>query len=77
MGTIVLRKHGREVGVSEVDDADHPWLNQWPWLLHGSGYVARMEGKRAVYMHREILSLGRGDATALRAEHMTHSEECR
>ncbi|MBN1505417.1 MAG: HNH endonuclease [Sedimentisphaerales bacterium] len=37
-----------------VDAADHEWLSQWAWHLHG-GYAARNEKGKRVYMHRQIM----------------------
>jgi len=37
-----------------VDAADYGWLNQWTWHLL-SGYAARYEGGKWIFMHREIM----------------------
>jgi len=39
---------------SIVDDEDFEYLKQWKWYYIGSGYAARDEGKRTIYMHRDI-----------------------
>lgn len=50
-----------------VDDADFERLNQYKWYCHSSGYAARdlwkkgTNTKTAVFMHREILGLVKGD----------------
>lgn len=37
-----------------VDDEDFEWLNQWKWhFTHG--YARRDEGRKKIYMHRQIL----------------------
>jgi hypothetical protein len=37
-----------------VDAADFEWLNQWTWRLH-DGYAVRVEKRKYVYMHRQIM----------------------
>ena len=37
-----------------VDAADYEWLSQWNWHLD-SGYAARYEKRKAIFMHRLIL----------------------
>jgi hypothetical protein len=37
-----------------VDAADHEWLSQWTWHLHG-GYAVRVEKGKTLVMHREIM----------------------
>jgi len=38
-----------------VDAADYEWLNQYCWQLYAAGYVARLEKRKVVLMHREIM----------------------
>jgi len=44
-----------------VDAADFEWLSAWRWRLTSRGYAVRGEGRRNVYLHRELLGLERGD----------------
>jgi hypothetical protein len=37
-----------------VDAADYEWLSRWTWSLRG-GYAARLEKRKLIYMHREIM----------------------
>lgn len=37
-----------------VDAADYEWLSQWNWHLD-SGYAARYDNRKAVFMHRMIM----------------------
>ncbi|HPC94201.1 MAG TPA: HNH endonuclease [Sedimentisphaerales bacterium] len=41
-------------GYALVDAADYEWLNQYHWRLV-NGYPCRLDGGRAVLMHREIM----------------------
>lgn len=41
-------------GYALVDAADYEWLNQYHWRLV-NGYPCRLDGRRAVLMHREIM----------------------
>ncbi|NLZ07588.1 MAG: hypothetical protein GXY19_20650 [Phycisphaerae bacterium] len=41
-------------GYALVDGADYEWLNQYHWRLV-NGYPCRLDGRRAVLMHREIM----------------------
>lgn len=43
-----------------VDDDVYEWLSSYRWN-DVTGYAARKENKRTVYMHREILGLATGD----------------
>ena len=46
-----------------VDKQDR-WVQTVPWMAHDAGYATRKEGGRSLYMHRELLGLGkrkRGD----------------
>lgn len=47
-------------GYTLVDAQDYEWLSRWRWNLV-QGYAARRNDKSTVYMHREILGLGRGN----------------
>jgi hypothetical protein len=38
-----------------VDDADYERLAAHRWQLHPGGYAMRKDGKRTVYMHREVM----------------------
>jgi hypothetical protein len=38
-----------------VDDEDYDWLVQWRWHLSVHGYVYRIEKRKYVFMHREIM----------------------
>src|SRR5712664_2670409 len=48
-----------------VDDCNYPYLNQWKWTYHNSGYVSRAMGgkilgkRKTIYMHRLILDVSR------------------
>lgn len=42
-----------------VDAADYEWLNQWTWQLRG-GYAVRLEKRKAIYMHRQIMQTPEG-----------------
>ena len=46
-------------GYAWVDAADYEWLNQYHWRLL-NGYPSRVDGKRAVLMHREIMDAPAG-----------------
>jgi hypothetical protein len=37
-----------------VDAVDYPWLSRWTWHLH-AGYATRLEKKKLIYMHRQIM----------------------
>ncbi len=45
-----------------VDDEDFGWLSRWNWYFNGS-YAIRVDGKKTVYMHREILKTPKGKET--------------
>jgi hypothetical protein len=42
-------------GYAWVDAADYEWLNRYHWRLV-NGYPCRIDGKRAMLMHREIMN---------------------
>jgi hypothetical protein len=42
-----------------VDAADYEWLSQWTWGLQG-GYAMRLERRRQIFMHREIMQPPKG-----------------
>jgi hypothetical protein len=42
-----------------VDAADYEWLNRWIWSTRG-GYAIRLEKRKVVYMHREIMKTPKG-----------------
>jgi hypothetical protein len=42
-----------------VDAADYEWLKRYHWHLN-SGYAARYENRKPIFMHREILPPPRG-----------------
>jgi hypothetical protein len=42
-----------------VDAADYEWLSQWQWHLH-SGYAARHEKRKWIFMHRQIVKPPKG-----------------
>ncbi len=42
-------------GYAWVDAADYEWLNRYHWRLV-NGYPCRIDGRRAVLMHREIMN---------------------
>jgi hypothetical protein len=52
-----------------VDAADYDWLSQWTWHL-ASGYAIRHEGKKRIYMHREIVQAAKG----IFVDHMNHNK---
>lgn len=43
-----------------VDAADYPRLRRWHWCALSSGYAARYEKGKLVYMHRQILQPPQG-----------------
>ena len=43
-----------------VDAADYEWLSRYTWQLVGGGYAGRREGRKLIYMHREIMQPGPG-----------------
>jgi len=45
-----------------VDDDDYEWLNRWKWHYNGR-YAVRWEGKKNIYMHREIMKTPGGMET--------------
>ena len=59
MKTIYL-KSGQEI---KVDDEDFEYLNQWKWYLAVNHYAARRDGKKYIYMHREIMNPPKGMVT--------------
>ncbi len=42
-----------------VDAADYEWLSQWTWHLK-DGYAIRLEKRKHVYMHRQIMQPPKG-----------------
>ena len=42
-----------------VDAADYEWLSQFHWHLD-NGYAIRREGRKTIYMHREIMKAPKG-----------------
>jgi len=42
-----------------VDAADYEWLSQWKWYIC-SGYPARTENRKLVFMHRQIMHPPKG-----------------
>jgi hypothetical protein len=42
-----------------VDATDYEWLSQWTWHLY-CGYAGRWEGRKTIFMHREIVQPGKG-----------------
>lgn len=52
-----------------VDNSDFEYLNKYRWyfthcnLAHGNGYAVRHEGRKSIYMHREILKPVKGLVT--------------
>ncbi len=42
-----------------VDATDYEWLSQWTWHLR-NGYAARYEGRKLIFMHREIMQPPKG-----------------
>jgi hypothetical protein len=45
-----------------VDAADYEWLSRYKWSAvarHGNWYACRREGKRTIWMHREIMQAPR------------------
>lgn len=56
-----------------VDAADADWVNQWRWFMKNEGYARRSAprnggNQHAIYLHRELLGLVRGDG--LQGDHM-------
>jgi hypothetical protein len=43
-----------------VDAGDYEWLNQWHWRAYSTGYAARWEEHKLIYMHRQIMKPPRG-----------------
>jgi len=43
-----------------VDAADYEWLSQHKWACSPSGYAARQENGRTIFMHRQILNAPAG-----------------
>jgi hypothetical protein len=52
-----------------VDAADYEWLSRWKWHFHG-GYAIRCEGKKMVYMHRQIMEPPEG----MVVDHKNHNK---
>jgi hypothetical protein len=42
-----------------VDAADYEWLSQWKWYMC-NGYPGRMENRKLVFMHRQIMRPPKG-----------------
>ena len=53
-GTLRRISIGRGLSVL-VDAADYEWLSRYTWTTHNSGYAARREKGRLIFMHREIV----------------------
>jgi hypothetical protein len=61
MEEILLRnRQGHVVGVALVDSEDGH-LVDLTWSLHSAGYAYRLVDRHAVYMHRVVLGLERGN----------------
>lgn len=48
-----------------VDDEDYDWLSQWEWrftksVRNHSGYAARSEHSKTIFMHRELMKAQTG-----------------
>jgi len=43
-----------------VDAADYEWLSQYHWQVYAGGYAARLEKRKVIYMHREIMKPPQG-----------------
>jgi len=43
-----------------VDAADYEWLSRYTWHLYNTGYAARREKGKMVFMHREIMKPPKG-----------------
>jgi hypothetical protein len=50
-----LRRNGNVVAQAVLDAADHAALSAFTWYLTPKGYVTRREGRRTIFLHREIL----------------------
>lgn len=62
------RRDGTVAAFALIDAADYEWLSGWHWSVATKHRVAaRREGRRVVYMHRQILGLEHGDG--LQGEH--------
>jgi hypothetical protein len=38
-----------------VDEKDSLWVSQWNWSISNKGYAVRIENKKRIWMHNEIL----------------------
>lgn len=54
-----------------VNDKDYDWLNQYKWYVSGVGYAVRGDNV-AIYMHRQILGLQKGDGKQV--DHINHNK---
>ncbi len=43
-----------------VDASDYEWLSQYTWHVCASGYAVRIEKRKRVYMHRQIMDPPKG-----------------
>ena len=58
--------------VTQVDDADYEWLNQWKWYAYknyNTYYVRRNDKGKTILMHRAILNLTSGK----KGDHADHN----
>ena len=59
---------------AQVDDHDYVWLSAWKWCANRTinsnpAVAARYEGKKYVYMHRQIMNTPKGMLT----DHINHN----
>jgi len=50
-----------------VDAADYEWLSRYTWRFY-NGYAARQQGRKTIYMHREIMQPPKG----MIVDHVNH-----
>jgi hypothetical protein len=53
-----------------VDAEDYEWLSQWRWHL-SNGYATRMENRKNILMHREIMKPPKGKSV----DHINHQKQ--
>jgi hypothetical protein len=66
-GLPVRKQGGTVIAYALVDPEDFPRFNDFAWFMRHHGYVARSTHRIPVYLHREVLGLGRDDK-----EHVDH-----
>lgn len=72
--TIEIKRKGEIYNVL-VSEEDYPQLTQYKWYVGTSGgYAYRQDGRKTIYMHREIIALQYGDYPA-KGRHTHHLNE--